>query len=90
VSEADAWKVKRVRRDSRAEVTVCDVRGRIKPGAPHAKGTARLLDPADTAAARRRLARKYLMSRLGNGFANLLRIKRPPMAAIAVTFPAGT
>ena len=90
VSEADAWKVKRVRRDSRAEVTVCDLRGRITPGAPHATGTARLLDPAGTADARRLLARRYLTSRLGNWFARLLRIKRPPMIAIAVTFAAGT
>jgi Pyridoxamine 5'-phosphate oxidase len=44
VSEADAWKVKRIRHDSRVTVTVCDVRGRTAPGAPSAEGTARLLD----------------------------------------------
>ena len=85
VSEADAWKVKRVRNDSRAVVTVCNVRGTVAPGAPSAHGTARLLDPAGTAAARRLLARKYLSSRLGNWFAKLLRIRRPQMIAIAVT-----
>ena len=85
ISEADAWKVKRVRNDSRAVVTVCNVRGTVAPGAPSAHGTARLLDPAGTAAARRLLARKYLSSRLGNWFAKLLRIRRPRMIAIAVT-----
>jgi uncharacterized protein len=85
VSEADAWKVKRIRHDSRAMVTVCNIRGRTVPGAPSAKGTARLLDPAETQAARRLLARKYLTSRLGNWLARLLHIRRPAMVGIALT-----
>jgi len=85
ISEADAWKVKRIRNDSRVGVTVCDLRGRIKPGAATADGTARLLDDAGTAAGRKLLARKYLMSRIGNGFARLLRLRRPPVIGIAVT-----
>jgi PPOX class probable F420-dependent enzyme len=85
VSEADAWKVKRIRHDSRVTVTVCDVRGRTAPGAPSAEGTARLLDPTETQAARRLLAGKYLMSRLGNWFARLLHIRRPLMIGINVT-----
>jgi uncharacterized protein len=85
VSEADAWKVKRIRHDNRARVTVCDIRGRTVPGAPHAEGTARLLDPAETQAARRLLARKYLTSRLGNWAARVLHIRRPPMVGIALT-----
>jgi uncharacterized protein len=89
VSEADAWKVKRVRNDSRAEVTVCNVRGKVAPGAARAHGTARLLDPADTEVARRLLARKYVSSRLGNWFARLLRIRRPRMIAIAVALREG-
>jgi PPOX class probable F420-dependent enzyme len=85
VSEADAWKVKRIRHDSRATVTVCNIRGRTVPGAPSANGTARLLDPAETEVARQLLARKYLTSRLGNWFARLLRIRRPAMIGIALT-----
>ncbi|WP_203701897.1 PPOX class F420-dependent oxidoreductase [Asanoa iriomotensis] len=85
VSEAKAWKVKRVRRDPRAEVTVCDIRGRIKPGAPTATGTARVLDEAGTAAARKMLARKYISSRVGNWFARVLHLRRPPLVGIAVT-----
>ena len=86
VSEAGAWKVKRIRNNSRVVVTVCGVRGRIAPGAPTAEGTARLLDEAGTQAARKLLARKYLSSRVGNWVARALRLRRPPVIAIAVTF----
>jgi PPOX class probable F420-dependent enzyme len=86
VSEASAWKVKRIRNDSRVIVTVCDLRGRVAPGAPSAAGTARLLDDTGTQAARRLLARKYLSSRVGNWLARVLRLRRPPLIAIAVTF----
>jgi uncharacterized protein len=85
VSEAAAGKVKRIRRDGRVVVAVCDFRGRIAPGAPSAEGTARLLDEAETRAARTLLARKYLMSRLGNWLTRALRIRRPPVVGIAVT-----
>jgi uncharacterized protein len=64
---------------------VCDIRGRTVPRAPTATGTARLLDPAETQAARRLLARKYLTSRLGNWLARLLHIRRPAMIGIALT-----
>lgn len=87
VSDASAWKVKRIRNNSQVEVTVSDFRGRVTPGAATAKGEARLLDEAGTAQARALLARKYLMSRLGNAAARLLRLRRPPLAGIAITFP---
>jgi uncharacterized protein len=87
VSEAAAGKVKRIRRDGRVQVTVCDMRGRIAPGATSVPGHARLLDDAGTQAARTLLARRYLLSRLGNGLARLLRLRRPPVVGIAVTFP---
>jgi PPOX class probable F420-dependent enzyme len=86
ISDANAGKVKRIRNSGRVVVAVCDFRGRIKPGAATADGTARLLDESGTAAGRKLLARKYLMSRVGNGFARLLRLRRPPVIAIAVTF----
>ena len=86
VSEARAWKVKRIRNNGQVVVTVCDVRGRIAPGAPTAQGTARILDEAGTARGRRLLGRKYLMSRVGNWFIRVLRLKRPPVVAIAVSF----
>jgi PPOX class probable F420-dependent enzyme len=85
ISEERAGKVKRIRNNGRVVVTVCDMRGRISPGAVTAEGTARLLDQAQTAAARKLLARKYLTSRVGNWFARVLRLRRPPVIAIAVT-----
>lgn len=86
VSDAEAWKVKRIRNDSNVVVTVCGFRGKIAPGAPSAQGTARLLNEADTEAARTLLARKYFMSRIGNWFTKLLRLRRRPVIGIAVTF----
>lgn len=86
VSEADAWKVKRIRNNGHVVVTVCGIRGRIAPGAPSAQGTARLLDEAGTEGGRRLLARKYLLSRIGNWFTRILRLRRPPVIGIAVTF----
>jgi uncharacterized protein len=86
VSDADAWKVKRIRNNSRVVVTVCDMRGKTAPGAQSAQGTARLLDETGTATARALLARKYLMSRMGNWFTGILRLRKRPVIGIAVTF----
>jgi PPOX class probable F420-dependent enzyme len=86
VTGAETWKVKRIRNNSHVMVTVCNVRGRIAPGAPSAEGTARLLDPAAIETTRTLVARKYLLSRTGNWFAKILHLRRPPMAGIAVTF----
>ncbi|GAA2336669.1 PPOX class F420-dependent oxidoreductase [Dactylosporangium salmoneum] len=86
VSNTDAWKVKRIRNDSRVGVTVCNIRGKIAPGAPTATGTARLLDEAGTAQAREYIARKYFMSRAGNFLTRVLRLRRPPVTGIAVAF----
>jgi uncharacterized protein len=86
ISDADAWKVKRIRNNSHVVVTVCDFRGRIAPGAPSAEGTARLLDEAGTGAGRSLLARKYAMSRIGNWFSRVLHLRKPPVIGIAVSF----
>jgi PPOX class probable F420-dependent enzyme len=86
VSDANAGKVKRIRNNGHVVVTVCDFRGRIAPGAPSAKGTARLLDEADTETARALLARKYFLSRWGNRLAKILHLRRRPVIGIVVTF----
>ena len=85
ISEVATGKVKRIRNNARIVVTVCDMRGRMAPGAPSVEGTARLLDAAATAAGRVLLARKYFMSRLGNAAARVLRLRRPPVIGIAIT-----
>jgi uncharacterized protein len=84
VSEADAWKVKRLRNNNQVVVTVCDFRGRTAPDASSARGEARLLDDTGTQRARALLAKRYLMSRLGNRLARILRLRRPPVIAIAI------
>jgi PPOX class probable F420-dependent enzyme len=86
VSDAEAWKVKRIRNNSHVVVTVCGIRGKIAPGAPSAQGTARLLDEADTETGRTLLARKYVLSRMGNWFTKILHLRRRPVIGIAVTF----
>ncbi|HEY1486167.1 MAG TPA: PPOX class F420-dependent oxidoreductase [Micromonosporaceae bacterium] len=87
VSDADAWKVKRIRNNGRALVTVCSIRGKVAPGAASAEGTARVLDDAGTQAARKLIARKYVLSRIGNGLATLLHLRKAPVIGVAVTFP---
>jgi uncharacterized protein len=86
VSESDAWKVKRIRNDGHVIVTVCGRGGAVKPGAATSTGTARLLDDAATQAGRALIARKYVLARIGYWFVKVLRLSRPPVTGIAVTF----
>ncbi|MEV4351809.1 PPOX class F420-dependent oxidoreductase [Actinoplanes sp. NPDC049596] len=86
VSLADAWKVKRIRNNPRVEVTPCDIRGKVAPGARTVPGTAVLLPPSETDRARRLMETRYLSARIGGFFARAFRIKRPPAVGIVVTF----
>ncbi|ANW17407.1 PPOX class F420-dependent oxidoreductase [Streptomyces clavuligerus] len=88
-TNSDSWKVKRLRRDPRVTVSVCDMRGRIAEGTPHHPGTAELL--ADTAAARSLIARKYTWQFwLLDVPTALVRRGRRPHTALAITLdPAG-
>ncbi|WP_329175868.1 PPOX class F420-dependent oxidoreductase [Streptomyces sp. NBC_01477] len=79
-------KVKRIRNGGRVQVAVCNVRGQVTPGAATVEGTARLLDEAGTDAARRLLARKYVLVRLTDLSRKLLRRPRPAQIGVAVTF----
>jgi PPOX class probable F420-dependent enzyme len=84
---AGTGKVKRIRNNARVEVAVCNARGQIAPGATAHEGTARLLDEAGKVAARKLLARKYLLVRLTDLGRKLVgRSARPTQAAVAVTF----
>lgn len=86
-TEAGSWKVKRLRRDPRVKVVVCDVRGRIAPGAAEAEGAARLLDDEGREKVRRLMARKYLMFRLGDWWSELSgRRRKHPIAAVEIGF----
>jgi uncharacterized protein len=56
----DTGKTKRLAHTSRVELRACDVRGRVKPGTPTYRGTARLVrDAAGVALARRAVVAKY-------------------------------
>lgn len=84
VSDADAWKVKRIRRNGHVSLAVCDVRGRVAPDAVRAEGTARVLDDAGTQKVRKLIARKYVSSRVGNWFVRVLHLPKKPVIGIAV------
>ncbi|TCB98501.1 PPOX class F420-dependent oxidoreductase [Micromonospora zingiberis] len=85
VTEAGSGKVKRIRKNPQVLVQPCSFRGTVAPDAPSVTGSARLLDDDGTALARKLLARRYVMSRVGNWFARLLRLRRPPMIGIIVS-----
>lgn len=58
-SDTGAWKVKRVRNNPAVTLQPCDVRGRVKEGAPLVSGLAEVLDHAETPRVRRIVSRKY-------------------------------
>ncbi|MFD6423246.1 PPOX class F420-dependent oxidoreductase [Streptomyces sp. NPDC060198] len=86
-TRSDSWKVKRLRRDPRVRVTVCDVKGRIADGTAGVEGTARLVEGAGMAAVRKTLARKYTWKFwLVDWPAMVVRLGKRPHTGIAVTF----
>ncbi len=58
-SATDTWKIKRLRRNAKVSLTVCDARGKLKPNAPTMDGTAEVLDSAGTERVRSAIAKKY-------------------------------
>ena len=58
-TEPNAFKVRRVRNDARATLTVCDMKGRIKDGATVHIGSAVVLGHDDAEKVSRLIARKY-------------------------------
>jgi uncharacterized protein len=70
ISEAKAWKVKRIRNTSRVTLAVCDIRGRPKSEAIEA--TATILDKSQTGAVYDAIGREYgLVGRVFNLFSKL-------------------
>lgn len=82
----DAWKVRRIRNNSRVVVAVCNARGRVADDAPRAEGEAVLLDTAGTEGVRRLLARKYFLVRLTGWATKILRCSARPAIGIVVSF----
>jgi uncharacterized protein len=70
ISEAKAWKVKRIRNTSRVTLAVCDIRGRPKSEAIEA--TATILDKSQTGAVYDAIAHEYgIVGRVFNLFSKL-------------------
>jgi PPOX class probable F420-dependent enzyme len=58
-TDPDAYKVKRLRNDARATLTVCDMRGKIAAGAIVYSGAALVLNEADTQRVDALIRKKY-------------------------------
>ena len=78
-TEADSWKVKRVRNNSRVRVAVCNIRGHIK--GPWLDATASLVEGDERLAADKLLDRKYFLKVIFNF---LSRINRHTRAMIRI------
>src|SRR5258705_12974861 len=81
-TEADSWKVKRIRHNSRVRVALCTMRGRVT--GPWSEGTASIVEGAEQHMADRLLNRKYFLKRL----ANLFRRARPRARTVIRIRPA--
>ena len=73
-TEADSWKVKRIRNNPRVRVAVCNIRGDIK--GPWLDATASLIEGEERLAADKLLDRKYFLKRLFNFLSSINRHKR--------------
>ena len=79
VTEAESWKVKRIRNNPRVRVAICGLRGDIK--GPWLDGTASLVEGDDRLAADKLLDRKYFLKKIFNF---LTRINRHSRAMIKI------
>ena len=73
-TEADSWKVKRIRNNPRVRVAVCTVRGKVK--GPWLDATASTVEGDDRLAADRLLDRKYFLKVIFNFLSRINRHKR--------------
>lgn len=73
-TEADSWKVKRVRNNPRVRVAVCDIRGHVK--GDWLDGTATFVDGEERRGADSLLDQKYFLKRVFNLLARLHRHTR--------------
>jgi PPOX class probable F420-dependent enzyme len=73
-TEADSWKVKRIRNNPRVRVAVCNVRGVVK--GPWLDATASIVDGEERRAADKLLDRKYFLKVIFNVLTRLNRHER--------------
>jgi uncharacterized protein len=90
ISVDETGKTKRLAHTERVELQACDVRGRVQPGAPTFRGTARVVrDAAGIASVRRAVVAKYGLqarfSTIADKVGGLVGIRPAPRAGILVT-----
>lgn len=73
-TEADSWKVKRIRNNPRVRVAACSIRGEIK--GPWLDATASLIEGAERLAADRLLNQKYFLKVIFNFLSKIGRHER--------------
>ena len=73
-TDADSWKVKRIRNNPRVRIAVCTMRGDLK--GPWVDATASIVHGEEERAAHRLLDRKYFLKVIGNVFAKMSRRTR--------------
>jgi PPOX class probable F420-dependent enzyme len=73
-TEADSWKVKRIRNNSRVRVAPCDMRGNVK--GDFIEGRAQLITGEEEKMANELLDRKYFLKKIFNLMTKLNRHKR--------------
>ncbi len=73
-TEADSWKVKRIRNNPRVRVAVCNMRGNLK--GPWLDGTASLVEGEERLDADKLLDRKYFLKKVFNFLSRINRHKR--------------
>ena len=73
-TEADSWKVKRIRNNPRVRVAVCNIRGDVKGG--WFDGTASIVEGDERLAADKLLDRKYFLKVIFNFLSRINRHKR--------------
>jgi uncharacterized protein len=78
-TEADSWKVKRIRNNPRVRVAICNVRGTVR--GPWLDGTASIVDGDERRVADKLLDRKYFLKVIFNV---LTRMNRHTRAMIRI------
>lgn len=86
-TETNSWKVKRIRRNPDVTVQECDIRGRLKDGAPVIPGKATILDAEGTEHVRDVIAKKYGILGLITVKASRLRRGKDGTIGIAISAP---
>jgi len=73
-TEADSWKVKRIRNNPRVRVAKCDIRGNVK--GVFIDGTAQIIDGEERRIADKLLDQKYFLKKIFNFLTKINRHQR--------------